>query len=156
MPPQLKTLIPLFALFIILFLVARYFLVPASFGEVGHYRFNSIAENAEQPLHYAGREACAECHDDKAIEMESDMHAGLSCETCHGPGMIHYDEPEAGQLIIPDQRNFCGKCHAYNLTREGIITMIDLEVHNPDKKCIECHNPHLPWEITEESQEENF
>ena len=149
MPPQLKTLIPLFAIFITVFLVVRSMLVPASFGEHGHYRFDSVEENTTQKLNYAGRDACAECHDDKAFEMESDMHAGLSCETCHGPGMIHYDNPEPGQLIIPDQREHCGLCHAVNVTRITRIAQIDMDDHNPDQKCIECHNPHTPWEITE-------
>ncbi|MCB2220734.1 MAG: hypothetical protein KQI35_10090 [Bacteroidetes bacterium] len=149
MPPQLKTLIPLFAIFIFLFLLGRYLLVPESFGEQGHYRFNSVAENKDLSLQYAGRDACAECHDDKALEMESDMHAGLSCEICHGPGMVHYDNPKAGQLIIPDQREHCGLCHATNLTRVDKIAQVDLADHNPDQKCIECHNPHLPWEIAE-------
>ncbi len=157
MPPQLKTLIPLFAVFILIFLIARYFLVPTSFGEQGHYRFNSIQENEDKPLYYAGKEACAECHDDKTAEMESDMHANISCETCHGPGLAHYDNPDSVRLIIPDERASCGLCHAYNPTRNHKITQVDLSDHNIDKKCIECHNPHLPWEITEESTpEENL
>jgi DnaJ-class molecular chaperone len=157
MPPQLKTLIPLFAVFIFLFLVARYFLVPESFGVQGHFRFNSIEENRDKPMYYAGKDACAECHDDKALEMESDMHATISCETCHGPGLAHYDNPDSTRLIIPDERAFCGHCHAYNPTRKGMITQVDLNDHNVDKKCIECHNPHLPWELTEENNpEENL
>jgi len=149
MPPQLKTLIPLFVIFIVLFLVGRYFLVPKSFGEHGHYRFNSVNENKERPMHYAGKDACAECHDDYVLEMESDMHAGLSCETCHGPGLAHYENPDSARLIVPDQREFCGLCHAMNATREYKLSQIDLQEHNPEKKCIECHNPHLPWEIVE-------
>lgn len=149
MPPQLKTLIPLFAAFILLFLVARYFLMPVSFGKQGHYRFNSIAENKEKPMNYAGKEACADCHDDKALEIKSDVHAGLSCETCHGPGQAHVDNPDSVKLIKPDQRVFCGTCHSYNPTRSKIIKQIDLKEHNTDKKCIECHNPHLPWQLKE-------
>lgn len=29
------------------------------------------------------------------------------------------------------------------------LAQIDLKEHYPEKKCIECHNPHLPWDITE-------
>ncbi|HPE58118.1 MAG TPA: hypothetical protein P5514_06945 [Bacteroidales bacterium] len=149
MPPQLKTLIPLFAIFIVLFLVGRHLVVPESFGEAGHYRFNSIVENAEKPLQYADKDACNECHEDYVMEMESDMHAGLSCETCHGPGFAHYEEPDSSRLLVPDQREFCGLCHQRNFNREKKLAQIDLKEHYPEKKCIECHNPHLPWDITE-------
>lgn len=149
MPPQLKTLIPLFAIFITVFLVARSLLIPESFGEQGHYRFNSIQENQDMPLNYAGKELCAECHDDKAEEMESDMHATISCETCHGPGLAHYDNPEPNNIMIPDERAHCGLCHEYNSTRKNKIAQIDMSDHYVDNKCIECHNPHLPWEIAE-------
>jgi len=108
-------------------------------------------------LNYAGREACAECHEDKTEEMESDMHATISCESCHGPGLAHYDNPDSVRLIVPDERIFCGLCHGLNLTRKGKIAQVDLNDHNIDKKCIECHNPHLPWELTEEiNPEENL
>jgi len=149
MPPQLKRLIPLFAIFITLFLTARYFLVPESFGETGHYRFNSIQENMDKPLYYAGRDACAECHDDKAEELVSGMHATLACESCHGPGLAHSEEPEPENIIVPTERKSCGICHAFNLTREGKVALVDLNDHNIDSKCIECHNPHKPWEIVE-------
>ena len=149
MPPQLKTLIPLFAAFIILFLIARHFLVPVSFGELGHYRFNSIAENKEKPMNYAGKEACADCHDDKASEIKSDCHAGLSCETCHGPGLAHINNPDSVKLVKPAQRSFCGTCHSYNPSRSKVIQQIDLKEHNVDKNCIECHNPHKPCQIKE-------
>lgn len=157
MPPQLKTLIPLFAVFILSFLVARHFLIPDSFGEHGHYRFDAVEENKEKVMQYSGKEACAECHDDQALAMESDMHANISCEACHGPGLAHYNNPDSARLIIPDQRSFCGLCHAYNPTRKEKLTQIDMNDHYVDKKCIECHNPHLPWELTEENNpEENL
>ncbi len=149
MPPQLKTLIPLFAIFITLFLVARYFLVPESFGEQGHYRFNSIQENMDKPMHYAGRDACAECHEDKAEELASDMHVNLSCESCHGAGLAHCENPETTNITIPTERKSCGYCHTFNLTREGKVAQVDLNEHNINHKCIECHNPHKPWEIEE-------
>jgi hypothetical protein len=158
MPPQLKTLLPLFAGFIIIFLIIRHFLVPESFGEHGHYRFNSVAENKERPMNYAGKDACAECHDDKTAELASDVHTGLSCETCHGPGLAHYDNPDSIRLIVPKERVFCGLCHAINSSRKvKVIVQIDLKDHNIGKNCIECHNPHMPWELKEESTpEENL
>jgi hypothetical protein len=158
MPPQLKRLLPLFAAFIIIFLVIRHFLVPESFGEHGHYRFNSVEENKQLPMNYAGKEACAECHDDKTAELANDVHAGISCESCHGPGLAHYDNPDSIRMIVQQERSFCALCHAINATRKiAVIVQVDLKEHNPDHKCIECHNPHMPWELKEEiNPEENL
>ncbi len=151
MPPQLKRLLPLFAVFVILFLVVRYFLVPESFGEHGHYRFNSVEDNANQELHYAGKELCADCHEDQVENLESDLHASLSCETCHGPGLAHSTLEGSVTLLMPDEREFCGLCHSFNPTRKKkMVAQVDLNDHNIEKKCIECHNPHMPWELTEE------
>jgi hypothetical protein len=155
MPPQLKRLLPLFAVFIIIFLVIRHFAVPESFGEHGHYRFNSVEENKEELMNYAGKESCTECHDDKTAELASDVHAGLACESCHGPGLAHYDNPDSNRVIVPNERAFCGLCHAINSSRNiKVIVQVDLKDHNPDKKCIECHNPHMPWELKEETTPE--
>ena len=147
MPPQLKRLIPLFAIFITLFLVVRSFLVPESFGKLGHYRFNSIAENAQKPLIYAGIDACDECHSDRIEEMKKDLHTGISCESCHGPGSTHIANPDSIKPFKPSSREFCGMCHSVNASRSKLIHQVDLKEHNVGKKCIECHNPHLPWEM---------
>jgi hypothetical protein len=158
MPPQFKRLIPLFAAFIIIFLAVRHYLVPDTFGEQGHYRFSSIEENKQQLMNYAGKEACAECHDDKAADLVLDVHAGISCESCHGPGLAHYDIPDSVRMIVPKERAFCGLCHAKNPTRKKeVIVQVDLKDHYIENKCIECHNPHKPWELKDPSNpEENL
>lgn len=148
MPPQLKRLLPLFVIFIGLFLLVRYFLVPESFGEYGHYRGASLEENAILEPHYAGKEACAECHDDMAASLAEDQHQGLSCEMCHGPGMAHVNAPDESVLDKPTAREHCGKCHATNpAKRKDVIVQIELEEHYPDNECIKCHNPHKPWDL---------
>ena len=102
MPVQLKTLIPLFAVFIILFLVARHFLIPESFGKYGHYRANSIDETAALPINYAGKTVCIECHDTEAELLASDAHAGLSCEVCHGPNAKHAEDYEIKEFLVKE------------------------------------------------------
>ena len=150
MPPQLKRLLPLFAIFVIVFLIVRQLLIPESFGEHGHYRFNSVEDNKNKELHYAGKDMCFECHEDQVIAIDSDVHASLACETCHGPGLTHIEQETATSIIIPNDRNFCGLCHSLSATRKSnLIVQVDLSEHNIDQKCIECHNPHMPWEIIE-------
>jgi hypothetical protein len=149
MPPQLKTLIPLFLLFIGLFLVARHFLVPESFGQYGHYRGNSIKENAGRSVNYSGKIACVECHTDINDKLSSDKHAGLSCEVCHGPGAMHILNPDSAKLVKPTAREFCGNCHAKFPARpKNAIKQVDIKEHHIDKvNCTDCHNPHAVWEL---------
>jgi len=149
MPPQLKTLLPFLAVFICIFLVARHLLIPESFGKYGHYRANSMTEIEALPTHYAGKANCVDCHDTEATKLESDKHAGLSCEVCHGPGAQHADDPEKNKLIKLGTREFCARCHSINTARRTeIIHQIDIKEHNPERtNCIDCHNPHAVWEL---------
>lgn len=150
MPPQLKRILPLFAVFVFLFLVARYLLVPDSFYEKGHYRFNSVSDNQNKELHYGGKDLCSECHEEYLGYLQSDLHADLSCETCHGPGLAHSELEDAASITIDREREFCGLCHSKNASRKAkVVTQVDLSDHNIGQKCIECHNPHIPWEIEE-------
>lgn len=149
MPSQLKSLLPLLVVFILIFLIARHFLVPESFGKYGHYRANAMDEIGALPIHYAGKEECAACHDKEAAQLSSDVHAGLSCEVCHGPGAKHADDPETNKLIKPGTREDCGKCHNINPARRiEVIDQIDIKTHHLEKEnCIDCHNPHAVWEM---------
>lgn len=151
MPQQLKVLLTLFAVFIIIFLIIQRLLIPDSFGDLGHYRADALKDYEAKELIHAGKETCIECHDDIYELLISDMHAGLSCEVCHGPGMKHANSMEASDIMINDRREHCGRCHEINPARpKDVITQIDLAEHNADReKCIECHNPHQVWEINE-------
>ena len=149
MPSQLKSLLPLLVVLILIFLIARHFLVPESFGKYGHYRANSMDEIAALPIHYAGNEECIACHNKEATMLSSDVHSTLACEICHGPGAKHADDPETNKLIKLGTREDCGKCHSINPARRiEFIDQIDTKTHHPEKRnCIDCHNPHAIWEL---------
>ncbi len=151
MPPQLKVLLPLFAIFILVFIIIRHFLVPDSFGEFGFYRGNALNDNANKELVFSNKKACIECHDDIGALLETDMHAGLSCVVCHGTGLEHAENPDASNIIKKSGREHCGRCHAINPARPAdIITQIDVKEHHTERDdCIECHNPHAVWELKE-------
>jgi hypothetical protein len=152
MPVQLKTLIPLFVAFFLLFLIARHFLIPDSFGKYGHYRADAIDEIGALPIKYAGAKACIECHDTEADLLKSDAHEGLSCEVCHGPNALHANDYEKTENLIKDgSRDFCGRCHSLNQARKiEAVIQINIEEHHTERKnCIDCHNPHAVWEIKE-------
>ena len=145
-PAHIKRLVLVFLIFISLFLLLRHLLIPASFGKYGHYRAESITENSSLQPHYAGQAACFECHQDIEDIKAQDVHSGLHCEICHGPGVKHIASADTADIIKPSGRDFCGKCHGLNIARPGnIIKQIDLNKHNVGKSCTDCHNPHEPW-----------
>jgi len=148
MPPQLRRLIPLFVIFIGLFLVIRHLLVPDTFGQYGHYRGDALIDNASMEPVHATREACYDCHSDIREKLENDLHGELSCLICHGPGLVHIDNPEAQNIDKKGDREFCGKCHQFNAARSlEVIYQVDIATHHTEKEnCIECHNPHEVWE----------
>ena len=149
-PPQLKRLFLAFAIFIFIFLLVRHFLLPDSFGELGPYRADALIDNAQVEMHYAGQQICFECHQDIEDSKTMDLHSEVHCETCHGPGLKHTESGEAKDIIKPATREFCGRCHNINAARRTeTISQVDLNEHNIEFNCIECHNPHQPWEMKE-------
>jgi len=152
MPPQINRLLILFAILIALFLIVRHFLVPASFGDLGHYRANSLIDNADTLLHpvkYRGVKSCEGCHDSVIALKKIGPHVNIKCETCHGPAFKHIKNPKTDTLLVPKTipytRFFCAKCHTKNKARnEKIIKQIDPNEHNVDMACTDCHNPHHP------------
>jgi hypothetical protein len=148
MPPQIKRLALLFALFIALFFVVRFLLLPESFGEFGHYRGQSLVENQEVVPKFAGEKACSECHQELADLKASGVHWSVSCETCHGPGLAHVRSTDSiAPVEVPKGREFCALCHLLNAARtRADIVQISLETHQPGENCTHCHNPHEPWQ----------
>ncbi len=150
-PPQLKHLLPAFLVFILLFLIGRRLVVPDTFYEFGHYRGASLEDNANKEPLYAGHESCRECHSEIAENKEYDVHAEVACETCHGPGLAHVQDPENIHMGKPEGREFCGLCHG--LLPGGsrdFVFQVDITEHHMEKKnCTDCHNPHMPWELKE-------
>lgn len=170
MPQQIWRLLIAFTIFIILFLLLRYLMVPKSFGELGHYRALAINDIASKPTHFAGKASCNKCHSDIVRENSLGNHAGLACEGCHGPAYKHvlYADtvpgakiPDSLQLPMPTERKDCALCHNRNLARikirsdtvnYSVIKQIKADEHYPINKktneklkCIDCHNPHSPF-----------
>jgi hypothetical protein len=147
-PLHIKRLILAFMVFIALFLLARHFLVPDTFGKYGPYRAASLDDYSLIETHYAGQLACLECHQDIQDLKLKDVHSEIHCEVCHGPGQKHVTSAAAADILKPSGREFCGSCHALNAAKsKNAIVQVDLNKHNTGKNCIECHNPHQPWEM---------
>lgn len=144
MPQQVSRLIVIAVVLVGSLVLARYFLVPPTFGKLGHYRAAAIDSVLAQPIHYAGEQECAECHDDVYEDKAGSRHQSLACEVCHGPAAVHADDPDEFMPPAPRQRGYCPLCHGYDAARPTGFPQIDPVSHNPMKSCIECHDPHQP------------
>lgn len=143
-PQQVTRHLVVFALMILVLVVMRRTLVPATFGEVGHYRAAAVGEVAAEPVKYAGRDACTMCHEEVAAAHSTARHQTLACETCHGPAAEHVDTGGESKPQVPRTRDFCPQCHGYDLARPTGFPQIDPVMHNPMKPCVACHDPHEP------------
>lgn len=119
-------------------------------------------EEAEAPrarsFTYTGTPKCARCHMKELKGYREGPHgrqwdertpaAELGCETCHGPGQAHDDEPAEKELVLrpftrmaPREVNqFCQTCHNGSQHAEW-----DAGMHAArNVSCVNCHSIHRP------------
>jgi len=141
---HLVRLLLLFAAGTLLFLVARALLVPAGFGDYGHFRAGAITDNAARAPRFAGRTACAECHDEVVADKAGGAHAGVGCESCHGALGVHAADPDAQIPELPRVETLCVRCHEANHARPAGFPQVEPAAHAEGASCTECHEPHRP------------
>lgn len=128
----------------LVFLLAKALLVPAGFGAYGHFRAGALDDNRARPLVFAGRQACADCHEDIVKARHGSKHAAIGCETCHGPLEKHAADPSALTPERPDQRDLCLGCHHENAARPAFIRQVNPQDHGEPGPCTACHKAHHP------------
>lgn len=136
-----------FVVVITLFLVVRSFLVPESYGRMGHYRADCVKETEAMEIKYMGEKECSACHAKQHGDKRRSSHRGIACESCHGAAHAHVKSPATAKpiLIMPDQaRKFCRRCHEENVSRPKDFAQVNMHTHNPGLPCTGCHNPHSP------------
>ena len=110
------------------------------------------------PNEYVGTETCAACHEDAFKSFSDTKHAKLAgikswkdkvqgCESCHGPGKAHSEEPTVLNIISFKNKNAkqisesCLACHSgkedHNNFRRG-------EHWRNNIGCTDCHTAHGP------------
>ena len=144
MPQQVPRLAAVFVVLIAGLMGARYYLVPDTFGEIGHYRAAAVDSIKNHPTSYAGHQACTLCHGAIAERRLASNHRGVACEVCHGPAAEHVTAPTTAKPSAPRERGLCPLCHSYNPSRPTGFPQIDPVTHNPLTPCITCHDPHEP------------
>jgi transcription elongation factor Elf1 len=126
------------------FLGFRGLVVPRSFGQYGHYRGDAIKEIANRTPTFAGREACAGCHQEIVDLKQTGKHANVGCEACHGPLARHVDDATA---VVPqklDTAVLCVRCHEANSGKPKRFPQVNSKEHAGDVACGTCHQPHRP------------
>lgn len=134
----------LFLLGISAFLAARALFVPAGFGRYGHYRAGALDDNRAQPLRYAGRQACGDCHGDVLEARKGSRHERIGCEACHGPLGRHAEDPESAKPVLPDKNGICLHCHLREPARPATFPQVDPAEHAGKDPCGDCHSAHHP------------
>lgn len=140
-------LIRMAALFVVgigVFVVARAVMVPDGFGDYGHFRAGALGDNRARPLGFAGRAACADCHDDVVEARKGSKHAGVGCEACHGALADHAADPEQVKPQRPDAKTICLVCHLTNVAKPDAFPQVDPKEHGDGEPCGSCHQPHHP------------
>ena len=141
---HLVRLAVVFAVVLLVFVLIRAHFIPKSFGEYGHYRGDALAELASKPMHYAGHQACEDCHSDEATMKKAGMHAGVNCEACHGPLAQHAEDPASVVPQLPDTGVICARCHEANIAKPKDFPQVVSAEHSGGAVCKSCHQPHSP------------
>jgi len=145
--------VPVFIIAIMLVIVGlfvRAHLVPDTFGETGFYRAGDIGDEQQRETRYAGQAACEECHDDVSAVHAKDVHASVQCETCHGPGAAHIEDPDI-PMKPANRKDDCLVCHRRLDARPGSFPQIVWTEHfkfvgvtDTNIACVSCHSGHEP------------
>ena len=144
---DVEHLVRLAALFlggVVVFIVARSQLVPATFGQEGHYRAAAVDEIRKKAPVYAGQAACAECHTDVVELRGKARHKDIACESCHGPLATHADGTNSEKPKLPVATPLCTHCHAANTGKSKRYPIVDIKEHAGGESCLTCHKPHNP------------
>ena len=125
-----------------LFLVVRYFLVPADFGVYGFYRAGALAEARAKAPMYAGTTVCLDCHPDVGKARDGSKHDRVNCQACHGPLAQHATGDVSAKPGALNPRLLCLTCHTAQAGLPKGFPGVVLKDHAGDSPCTDCHRPH--------------
>lgn len=136
------------------FVLVRHVMIPKSFGEFGHYRYDSVADYASQQALHGAPDACDDCHDEQAELRIDGKHASVSCEVCHAPLRTHVvDDEKVAPMAVRRSTELCGWCHQELVARPVTMPQVHMTNHVienggelTEAACLECHDAHDPSE----------
>src|SRR5690348_5986959 len=121
------------------------------------FYFAGAAPASAQTNGYVGEATCITCHDTEGKSFHQTLHgkaqdartpaAQHGCESCHGPGKAHVDDPsKAGSIKVftamtpRDVSDTCLTCHSSGTHTQWKGSMHDAR----NLSCITCHSIHSP------------
>ncbi len=87
---------------------------------------------------------CSACHGEIARTKLVSHHAQIECTRCHETSEEHKIRPRSVRPGKPETRQVCGACHSKLSSELQEITHIDMDTHEPQYVCWQCHYPHFP------------
>jgi DmsE family decaheme c-type cytochrome len=104
---------------------------------------------------YVGEDTCLTCHEEMSKGYHASLHgqaahpraprANRGCESCHGPGATHVEDPSAPGSIVrfdqvqaQDASDACLTCHS----RDGHALWQGSPHDQRDLSCVTCHSVH--------------
>ena len=87
---------------------------------------------------------CEACHAEIASTKSLSKHVYIPCIRCHQTPEEHKISPRKIIPSKPANREFCGGCHGIDASSDEEIPRIDLQTHEENYDCWQCHYPHLP------------
>ena len=95
-------------------------------------------------VRFAGQATCTACHPSEVDAQDASIHAGVSCESCHGPAAAHSGSTEAARAaaLIQPTSAICATCHAVTAGRPATFPQVDPATHYSGGACLRCHDPH--------------
>ncbi len=132
------------ALGVTAFLLIRRMVIPANFGQYGHFRPAALDDIRARPIKFAGHATCEACHSDEAGMKSKGKHAHVACEACHGPLANHAEDPGSVIPKLPDPAVLCVRCHEANHSKPKSFPQVASVEHSAGLPCTTCHQPHNP------------
>lgn len=141
---HLVRLVLVLVLGLLAFLVIRRAVIPAGFGQFGHYRPGTLKDVRARPIAYAGHELCESCHDTIAAKKAATRHGKISCEACHGALAKHAEDPVSLKPAKPNPATLCAGCHEADSAKPKSFPQVTSKEHSQGQSCGVCHDPHSP------------
>ncbi len=142
MPKHIVRLLLVMAAFVVVGYAAKVFFTDPSFYQYGHYRADSVAEQASLEVVFQTPRYCQSCHTERHAQWSANNHKTVSCEVCHGAAKGH---PQTAKLPIPaDTVKLCTLCHEAMPERPRVQPQVVVAQHAGAQQCIVCHNAHAP------------
>jgi hypothetical protein len=121
--------------------------VPWIYGEYGFHPEANARTWAALTPRYADAALCARCHEAQYAPWQNERHAGVTCESCHGPLAEHAAtaplEAPAGSLgLAKPAEDLCVVCHEKSPAKPETFAQVDLAEHYTGSTCLGCHDSH--------------